>query len=93
MRLRCCFSVIPINNKRPARVVVLEVFGDAPLRFADRVSSFVRSSGDCRGGELLADRMDGGEYISSMENMDPTLAELGDEFTLGDIDGECCFHC
>ncbi|XP_029014318.1 sterol regulatory element-binding protein 2 isoform X2 [Betta splendens] len=27
--------------------------------------------------------MDGGEYI---ENMDPTLAELGDEFTLGDID-------
>lgn len=23
-----------------------------------------------------------------MENMDPTLAELGDEFTLGDIDGE-----
>ncbi|XP_026201432.1 sterol regulatory element-binding protein 2 isoform X2 [Anabas testudineus] len=27
--------------------------------------------------------MDGGEY---MENMDPTLAELGDEFTLGDID-------
>lgn len=32
--------------------------------------------------------MDGGEYISSMENMDPTLAELGDEFTLGDIDGE-----
>lgn len=33
-------------------------------------------------------RMDGGEYISSMENMDPTLAELGDEFTLGDIDGE-----
>uniref|UniRef100_A0A673A3F8 Sterol regulatory element-binding protein 2 n=1 Tax=Sphaeramia orbicularis TaxID=375764 RepID=A0A673A3F8_9TELE len=30
--------------------------------------------------------MDGGEYISSMENMDPTLAELGDEFTLGDID-------
>ena len=31
--------------------------------------------------------MDGGEY-SSVENMDPTLAELGDEFTLGDIDGE-----
>ncbi|KAM6914656.1 sterol regulatory element-binding protein 2 isoform 2-T2 [Lycodopsis pacificus] len=30
--------------------------------------------------------MDSGEYISSMENMDPTLAELGDEFTLGDID-------
>lgn len=29
--------------------------------------------------------MDGGGYI---ENMDPTLAELGDEFTLGDIDGE-----
>uniref|UniRef100_A0A665W2C5 Sterol regulatory element-binding protein 2 n=1 Tax=Echeneis naucrates TaxID=173247 RepID=A0A665W2C5_ECHNA len=27
--------------------------------------------------------MDSGEY---MENMDPTLAELGDEFTLGDID-------
>ncbi|KAK5856670.1 hypothetical protein PBY51_008251 [Eleginops maclovinus] len=30
--------------------------------------------------------MDSGEYISTMENMDPTLAELGDEFTLGDID-------
>ncbi|KAK7939349.1 hypothetical protein WMY93_002675 [Mugilogobius chulae] len=30
--------------------------------------------------------MDGAEYIPSMENMDPTLAELGDEFTLGDID-------
>ncbi|XP_035254777.1 sterol regulatory element-binding protein 2 isoform X1 [Anguilla anguilla] len=30
--------------------------------------------------------MEGGEYISSMENMDPTLSELGDEFTLGDID-------
>ncbi|XP_030649907.1 sterol regulatory element-binding protein 2 [Chanos chanos] len=30
--------------------------------------------------------MDGGEYISTMENMDPTLSELGDEFTLGDID-------
>uniref|UniRef100_A0A3P8V6J9 Sterol regulatory element-binding protein 2 n=1 Tax=Cynoglossus semilaevis TaxID=244447 RepID=A0A3P8V6J9_CYNSE len=28
-------------------------------------------------------RMDNGEY---MENMDPTLAVLGDEFTLGDID-------
>ncbi|XP_021480770.2 sterol regulatory element-binding protein 2 isoform X1 [Oncorhynchus mykiss] len=27
-----------------------------------------------------------GEYISTMENMDPTLSELGDEFTLGDID-------
>lgn len=32
--------------------------------------------------------MDSGEYISTMENMDSTLAELGDEFTLGDIDGE-----
>ncbi|KAJ8254324.1 hypothetical protein COCON_G00209360 [Conger conger] len=30
--------------------------------------------------------MEGGEYMSSMENMDPTLSELGDEFTLGDID-------
>ncbi|XP_020782816.2 sterol regulatory element-binding protein 2 [Boleophthalmus pectinirostris] len=30
--------------------------------------------------------MEGGEFISPMENMDPTLAELGDEFTLGDID-------
>uniref|UniRef100_A0A3Q0QRE7 Sterol regulatory element-binding protein 2 n=1 Tax=Amphilophus citrinellus TaxID=61819 RepID=A0A3Q0QRE7_AMPCI len=30
--------------------------------------------------------MNSGEYISTMENMDPTLAELGDEFTLGDID-------
>lgn len=35
---------------------------------------------------MLTDRMDSGEYISTMENMDPTLAELGDEFTLGDID-------
>uniref|UniRef100_A0AAQ4QBK9 Sterol regulatory element-binding protein 2 n=1 Tax=Gasterosteus aculeatus aculeatus TaxID=481459 RepID=A0AAQ4QBK9_GASAC len=32
--------------------------------------------------------MDTGEYISTMDNMDPTLAELGDEFTLGDIDGD-----
>ncbi|KAM4716676.1 sterol regulatory element-binding protein 2 [Anableps anableps] len=30
--------------------------------------------------------MDPGQYISPMETMDPTLAELGDEFTLGDID-------
>ncbi|KAM9393435.1 LOW QUALITY PROTEIN: sterol regulatory element-binding protein 2 [Pholidichthys leucotaenia] len=30
--------------------------------------------------------MDGGEYIPTIENMDPSLAELGDEFTLGDID-------
>ncbi|CAL9693626.1 unnamed protein product [Knipowitschia caucasica] len=27
-----------------------------------------------------------GEFIQTMETMDPTLAELGDEFTLGDID-------
>ncbi|TNN58500.1 Sterol regulatory element-binding protein 2 [Liparis tanakae] len=32
------------------------------------------------------DAMDTGEFISTMENMDPTLGELGDEFTLGDID-------
>lgn len=33
--------------------------------------------------------MDNGEYhISTVDNMDTTLAELGDEFTLGDIDGE-----
>lgn len=37
---------------------------------------------------MLTDRMDSGEYISTMDNMDTTLAELGDEFTLGDIDGE-----
>ncbi|XP_029945648.1 sterol regulatory element-binding protein 2 isoform X2 [Salarias fasciatus] len=30
--------------------------------------------------------MDSGEYIPSMDTMDTTLAELGDEFTLGDID-------
>ncbi|KAL4658033.1 sterol regulatory element-binding protein 2 isoform X1 [Arapaima gigas] len=30
--------------------------------------------------------MDGGEYLSTMDSMDPTLSELGDEFTLGDID-------
>ncbi|KAM6966577.1 sterol regulatory element-binding protein 2 [Tautogolabrus adspersus] len=30
--------------------------------------------------------MDSGEFIPTMENMDTTLAELGDEFTLGDID-------
>ncbi|KAG7491464.1 hypothetical protein MATL_G00004690 [Megalops atlanticus] len=29
--------------------------------------------------------MDGGEYLTSMD-MDPTLSELGEEFTLGDID-------
>lgn len=37
---------------------------------------------------MMTDRMDSGEYISTMDNMDTTLAELGDEFTLGDIDGE-----
>lgn len=30
--------------------------------------------------------MDGGEFIPAMESMDTALAELGDEFTLGDID-------
>lgn len=30
--------------------------------------------------------MDGGGFL--MDNMDPTLSELGDEFTLGDIDGK-----
>ncbi|XP_077357698.1 sterol regulatory element-binding protein 2 [Festucalex cinctus] len=30
--------------------------------------------------------MDCEEYMSPMENVDPTLAELGDELTLGDID-------
>ncbi|XP_017272086.1 sterol regulatory element-binding protein 2 [Kryptolebias marmoratus] len=30
--------------------------------------------------------MDAGEYITPMDNMDSTLAELGDEFTLGDFD-------
>lgn len=44
-----------------------------------------RPSGDVRRGEPPTDGMDGGEY---MDGMDPTLAELGDEFTLGDIDGE-----
>ncbi|TWW69348.1 Coiled-coil domain-containing protein 134 [Takifugu flavidus] len=44
-------------------------------------------SGDSRGGEALTDGMDNGEYhISTVDNMDTTLAELGDEFTLGDID-------
>ncbi len=37
---------------------------------------------------MVTNRMDSGEYISTIENMDPTLSELGDEFTLGDIDGE-----
>ncbi|KAJ8384121.1 hypothetical protein AAFF_G00208230 [Aldrovandia affinis] len=31
-------------------------------------------------------KMDGGEYLTSMGNMDPTLSELAEEFTLGDID-------
>lgn len=48
----------------------------------------MQPSGDSRGGEALTDRMDSGEYISTIDNMDTTLAELGDEFTLGDIDGE-----
>lgn len=30
--------------------------------------------------------MDGGEYLPAMESLDPSLSELGDEFTLGDID-------
>lgn len=52
-------------------------------------------SGDSRGGEALTDRMDNGEYISTVDNMDTTLAELGDEFTLRDIDGELdiCSMC
>lgn len=37
---------------------------------------------------MLTDGMDSGEYVSTVDNMDPTLAELGDEFTLGDIDGK-----
>lgn len=52
---------------------------------------------------MLTDGMDSGEYVSTVDNMDPTLAELGDEFTLGDIDGKLikalllvlfvCFFC
>ncbi|XP_037544819.1 sterol regulatory element-binding protein 2 [Nematolebias whitei] len=30
--------------------------------------------------------MDAGEYVAPVDNMDSTLAELGDEFTLGDFD-------
>ncbi|XP_028267554.1 sterol regulatory element-binding protein 2-like isoform X2 [Parambassis ranga] len=30
--------------------------------------------------------MDSGDYTSPMDTMDPSLSELGDEFTLGDID-------
>uniref|UniRef100_A0A8C5DNM7 Sterol regulatory element-binding protein 2 n=1 Tax=Gouania willdenowi TaxID=441366 RepID=A0A8C5DNM7_GOUWI len=30
--------------------------------------------------------MDGQEFVRSMDSMDPALAELGEEFTLGDID-------
>lgn len=37
---------------------------------------------------MPTDGMDSGEYVSTVDNMDPTLAELGDEFTLGDIDGK-----
>lgn len=51
-------------------------------------SPLPRPCGDSRGAEGRKDTMDTGEYISTMDNMDPTLAELGDEFTLGDIDGE-----
>lgn len=52
------------------------------------VSFFMQPSGDSRGGEALTDGMDSGEYVSTVDSMDPTLAELGDEFTLGDIDGK-----
>lgn len=38
--------------------------------------------------EAPTELMDSGEFVSTVDNMDPTLAELGDEFTLGDIDGE-----
>lgn len=48
----------------------------------------MQPSGDSRGGEAPTELMDSGEYVSTVDNMDPTLAELGDEFTLGDIDGE-----
>lgn len=48
----------------------------------------MQPSGDSRGGEAPTEPMDSGEYVSTVDNMDPTLAELGDEFTLGDIDGE-----
>ncbi|CAF87362.1 unnamed protein product, partial [Tetraodon nigroviridis] len=41
------------------------------------------------GRRTLTDRMDSGEdHISTVDNMDTTLAGLGDEVTLGDIDGE-----
>lgn len=53
------------------------------------VAYLSQPSGDSRGGEALTNRMDPGEYhVSTVDNMDTTLAELGDEFTLGDIDGE-----
>lgn len=48
----------------------------------------MQPSGDSRGGEAPTELMDTGEFVSTVDNMDPTLAELGDEFTLGDIDGE-----
>lgn len=48
----------------------------------------MQPSGDSRGGEAPTELMDSGEFVSTVDNMDPTLAELGDEFTLGDIDGE-----
>lgn len=41
--------------------------------------------GDSR-ARRAADGMDRGEFIPTMDNMDTTLSELGDEFTLGDID-------
>lgn len=46
----------------------------------------MQPSGDSRGGEAPTELMDSGEFVSTVDNMDPTLAELGDEFTLGDID-------
>ncbi|MCJ8749359.1 hypothetical protein PDJAM_G00175470 [Pangasius djambal] len=43
----------------------------------------VRTSARAPGADEC-EKMDGGGFI--MDNMDPTLSELGDEFTLGDID-------
>lgn len=77
LKRQCCFTLIWGEYLFSSREVC--------CRFCWTRRNNLRASGELRRGERLTAGMDGGEY---METMDPTLAELGDEFTLGDIDGE-----
>lgn len=95
LRLLLSVCVYSVQEQLSSLDKALE--GDS-VRLASVFLAAFRSqpSGDSRGGEALTDRMDNGEYhISTVDNMDTTLAELGDEFTLRDIDGklDICSMC